>query len=324
MALAILVILAGLIFNTQERDIDLEKRWPQISDVRLEPATGDQRATLHVEGAYDRGCVSDLLSEISFFPHNIAIQVLQFLPASAQCQRDDGFSLAIEITADWTGQAIAINEQVWDASESDDGKVLPELSRFPILLDEARWSAAGDLRLRGSQAIGCELPLLFSWRTDGETTLLTAFNAVAPDIVCPDVLVEVDETIRLSATEWDSDTLLVVNGRAITELERQSMSESDKVLTNISEVKVTVRGSAPARVSLDVAGEHPDGCDFPVLVAQSRRGNTIEIEVYREVPLDVICPMILRPYRGTIEVDGTLAAATYTIKVNDHSQTVDI
>ncbi|MCY3978516.1 MAG: hypothetical protein OXG23_10495 [Chloroflexi bacterium] len=99
------------------------------------------------------------------------------------------------------------------------------------------------------------------------------------------------------------------------------MSVSDKVLTNIFRVDVQVKET---RISLDVAGEHPDGCEYPVIVDQTRRGNTVDVEVYREVPADVICPMILKPYRDMISLDGEFAPGAYTINVNSHSQAVNI
>ena len=100
------------------------------------------------------------------------------------------------------------------------------------------------------------------------------------------------------------------------------MSESDKVLTNIFRVDASV--TEARQISLDVEGEHPDGCEYPVLVDQARRGNTIDIAVYRNVPADVVCPMILKPYRGTITVEGAFESGEYTINVNSHSQTVKV
>ena len=150
------------------------------------------------------------------------------------------------------------------------------------------------------------------------------YNALAAETACPHLLQEVDETLSLPATVSPADTLIRVNTFEIKELEKQIVSESDKVLTNIFRVDVALKQSDPMRISLEVEGEHPDGCDYPVLVNQTRRDNTIEIEVYREVPADVICPMILRPYKGAIELDGDFAAGEYTINVNSHSQTIDL
>ena len=130
--------------------------------------------------------------------------------------------------------------------------------------------------------------------------------------------------LGLFATEAPENALLAVRTWITGELEEQTVSESDKVLTHIMRVDVQLLESQPRQIRLDVAGEHPDGCDYPVLVSQARQGNTIKVEVYREVPADVICPMILRPYRGAIQLEGGFEPGSYTITVNSHSQTLDI
>ena len=99
---------------------------------------------------------------------------------------------------------------------------------------------------------------------------------------------------------------------------------TEKVLTNIFKVDVQVMESWPMRIALDVAGEQPDGCDLPVHVAQSRDGNSIQVEVYRELPYEIVCPMILRPYADNIMLDGDFVSGSYSISVNAHTQTIDI
>ena len=130
--------------------------------------------------------------------------------------------------------------------------------------------------------------------------------------------------LALSATFTQENALQTMSSWIISKLEEQNVSESDKVLTHIFRVNVKLSGSKPARINLDIEGEHPDGCEYPVIVGQSRRDNTIDIEVYREVPADVICPMILQPYRDTISVEGSFEPGKYTINVNSHSQAVSI
>lgn len=127
--------------------------------------------------------------------------------------------------------------------------------------------------------------------------------------------------LTLAATFLPDDALLRVRTWINNEFEEQTVSVSDKVLTNIFRVDVQVK---EMRISLDVEGEHPDGCEYPVIVDQTRRGNTVDVEVYREVPADVICPMILKPYRDMIQLDGEFEPGDYTINVNSHSQAVEI
>lgn len=130
--------------------------------------------------------------------------------------------------------------------------------------------------------------------------------------------------LALFATFLPEDALHTVRTWIMNEDKEQEVSESDKVLTNIFRVDVNVTESQPLRIKLEVEGEHPDGCEYPVIVEQSRRDNIVDIEVYREVPADVICPMILKPYSDTISLDGAFDSGEYTINVNAHSQAVTI
>ncbi|MCY4146659.1 MAG: hypothetical protein OXE95_08685 [Chloroflexi bacterium] len=106
--------------------------------------------------------------------------------------------------------------------------------------------------------------------------------------------------------------------------EGDEVREIEKVMTHIFRVDVSVTEDDPRRVTLNVAGEHPDGCELPVHVAQSREGSAVRVEIYRELPVDIVCPMILRPYQDTIQLDGAFAAGSYRIHVNEHTQPVDI
>ena len=130
--------------------------------------------------------------------------------------------------------------------------------------------------------------------------------------------------LAISATFLPGDALQTIETWFTNHFEEHSVSESDKVLTNIFRVDMTLSESKPPKVSLDVEGEHPDGCEYPVIVSQSREGNIVNVEVYREVPVDVFCPMILKPYRGTITLDGSFEPGEYTINVNTHSQAVEV
>lgn len=96
--------------------------------------------------------------------------------------------------------------------------------------------------------------------------------------------------------------------------------ESDAVMksyTTILEVDVIVMESFPPQVELHVRGEHPDGCELPVIVEEAHNDKQITIAIYRELPPDLICPMMLQPYEQTIRLSGTFdVGVTYTFDVN--------
>lgn len=309
---------------------------PLIASVEsVEPPTIDKSGwQLHARLTFAESCDIELRSEITYYPNNIDIQIYRVIPSTIDC-RDEEEQFAVQLTLAHVAEPsyLIINDRAWEISrralrgaDASDLPRLLEMSLFPVWVDEAKISFdAGanqyHLSIRGIQAVGCIFPEIYSLRQRSGGALLGVYNAMPADGVCPAVEVSVDEMITLPATDLPGDTLFSVNTYVLEVSEEQEVNVSDKVLTNIFRVDVQVK---EMRISLDVEGEHPDGCEYPVIVDQSRRGNTVDLEVYREVPADVICPMILQPYRGVISLDGEFEPGDYKINVNSHSQQVNI
>lgn len=97
-----------------------------------------------------------------------------------------------------------------------------------------------------------------------------------------------------------------------------------RIATVIDSVTANVLSTSPAQIELNVTGYQPDGCDFPVIVDQTRDGSTITVSIYRELPADTMCPAVLRDYAETIHLDGSFTPGTYSIKVNDFSFEVTV
>lgn len=87
--------------------------------------------------------------------------------------------------------------------------------------------------------------------------------------------------------------------------------------TIIENVDMVVMESFPVQVRLNVSGQQPDGCDFPVITEVARGDDTVTISIYREVPIDVMCPMVLLPYADTISL-GEFQPGSYTFIINDY------
>lgn len=321
--LIVTLLVGGMAGYLQRPDVASRRALPQIDSVAF--SISDAGGRWRIRGRHAEDCAAPLQTVVNAFPRNLDIQLYRDIASTAVCGlQETAFEIALARDAPAEASAVIINDQAW-LPVGAGGADYVKASLFPALLDQvALMQAEGDglqLRLRGSQAVGCELPELFTWRETGESVLLGAYNAMDAATVCPAALVEIDETVSLPATEMPADALLAVNGILISELETRNVSDIDKVLTNILQVKATVAGE---RISLAIEGEHPDGCDYPVLVDQSRAGSKVQVEIYRQVPADVFCPMILKPYKGAIEVEGSFATGDYTIQVNSHSQTVSI
>ena len=320
LVLVLTLIVGGLAGYLQRQDVTSRRALPQINSVSLRPA--DDGGRLLISGSHAEDCAAPLQTVVKAFPHNLDIQLYRDIASTAVCGLQEmpfEINLTVDLSAETT--AVIINDQVW----LNENAGYEEASLFQALIDQAMLSpadgSAQELRLLGSQAVGCQLPELFTWRATDAGAFLGVYNAMDAATVCPDVVVEIDHSIRAPATELPADTLLAVNGILISELETQNVSDIDKVMTNIFLVEVTV---APDGIRLAIEGEHPDGCDYPVQVDQSRDGNSVKVEIYREVPADVFCPMILKPYQGTVRLAGNFAAGEYNIQVNSHSQTVNI
>lgn len=87
----------------------------------------------------------------------------------------------------------------------------------------------------------------------------------------------------------------------------------------IDSVNINVMESFPMQISLDVEGTIQDGCQFPVIVEQTLTDNTITVQIYREVPADVMCPAMIGSYTDTISLEGTFEPGEYTIIVNNQT-----
>ncbi|MDX1992288.1 MAG: hypothetical protein SF029_07855 [bacterium] len=81
--------------------------------------------------------------------------------------------------------------------------------------------------------------------------------------------------------------------------------------------------SAPPQVSLEITGYIPDGCTAETQLVQRQTGNTITIELYRELPPDAMCPMVISDYQENIAL-GALRPGRYTINVNGYVVTAEI
>ncbi len=304
-----------------------ETTWRELPVIAAITVSAD--GNLAISGSFASDCASPAHAEVRSFPHNLDIQLYRQRSSRAFCrQRAQDFVQPVAAEDKASRAYLLINGAAWGIHRDASKASYKPLELYPVHIDQASLtqSPLGELRLtlRGVQAIGCSLPELYSLRrTEGQLEI-GVYNALPDDLACAAVQVDVRESLELAATELPEPALLVVNGYVITGLETQDVSKHDKVLTNIMRVEARALESYPMRVSLDVQGEHPDGCDLPVKIAQSRRGKTVTVEVYREVPADMFCPMILRPYRGDIMLDGGFESGNYTINVNSHSQTLEL
>ena len=62
-------------------------------------------------------------------------------------------------------------------------------------------------------------------------------------------------------------------------------------------------------LELVIRGELPDGCDYPTVVNAEPVGVTWFIDLYRELPFDVMCPAVIKSYEERLDASFLLETA---------------
>lgn len=121
---------------------------------------------------------------------------------------------------------------------------------------------------------------------------------------------------------------VIVNGTLYDVAESNADGGDDKemsrIQTVIETVEVNVLESFPMQLDLVITGYQPDGCDFPVEVEQTIDGNRVSVAVYRNIPVDTMCPMNIVPYNETIRIDGSFTGGTIRINVNSFFTSINL
>ncbi len=194
--------------------------------------------------------------------------------------------------------------------------------------------------LAGEHPEGCELPVYARAVPDivDETQHdVEVFRFLSPVFDCTDEAIPYELTLDSPLApddvqfvaadgrlyEWMPDEAQLAFVREMEEVEEMPGNQR-RVFHVIESVEVAVLESFPMQLSLTVRGSQPDGCEVPVQVEQEVVGNQVTISIYRELPIDVMCPMVVVPYEETIMVDGSFEGGTVQIQVNDFSTSVDL
>ncbi len=329
------LLAAGCIIFAQNRQTKAVLELPALSEAAIGWLEEGSVWQLRLSGAFQADCASKPTMTLAYFPANADIQVYRERSSLSVCgMQTQNFDAVMELELNADQRYIAINERVWQIERPANDETAPpslvEIAAFPTEIEAATLHQLPEapqslqLVLRGRQTVGCDLPELYARRATGAEVHIRVFNAMPVETVCPAIEVEIDASIAVAATNAPAAALFHVNGKPIEQVEPPMAQQTDKVLTNISRVDVTVMESYPMQISLDVEGEHPDGCDFPVQTRQRREGNQVMVEVFREIPVDVFCPMILKPYSDRIFLEGGFESGEYRISVNAHAQTISL
>lgn len=170
----------------------------------------------------------------------------------------------------------------------------------------------------------CGVPLTELYVEDAYAIYIEQFNDVPPMTPCTRNLILVERTFTISG-----DLPIVINGQAYfangaDSSEAPTGGEMMQVDHIIEGVDVLVLESMPAQLELTIRGYQPDGCEVPVLIEQTQTDNTINVHIYRELPADAICTMMVVIYEETIRLEGSFTSGSYTININGFTTTVEL
>jgi hypothetical protein len=338
-----------------------QRAWSLIDTVEI--TTVDDKPALHITGSMPDGCQRPTLitkerqGPVLFvdvyheaLPENTPC-TLMLIPVEATVTveelltLDEGMTLPIFLVVN--AQHFYVNVAQMEAAGTP--LSVPEILLTPLTrtglnnedvwVSELTYEEGGDgfvyVNIAGTVMLGCNDPVLsrVMLMPDTEATyVIDVFRAIREPETCP--LRDAPEVFEFStktpvevgtpAVFWAQDVQLVYQPEGETVTPPTSGASPTHILHGIDTVEALLLESFPVQISLKVTGYQPDGCDVPVQVTQVRDGNNVKVEIFRELPADAICTMIIKSYENSIKLDGGFEPGTYTIDVNGTVITVKI
>lgn len=193
-----------------------------------------------------------------------------------------------------------------------------------------------ELHITGHLPDGCAgYPIEVLQGQSGNSITVDIRRWVPENVDCPDILIPYEDVIPLDFALLPGTYALTVNDHflefVIPDPDAPVSSDDsssanptptpplgDRIDSVIENVDATVLESYPMQVVLHVTGYHPDGCEIPVYIEQSRAGNTVTVDVYRVMTSRMPCSDVVQPFERDIKLDGGFESGVYTIRVNEY------
>ncbi|MCU0514987.1 MAG: hypothetical protein MUE40_20725 [Anaerolineae bacterium] len=174
---------------------------------------------------------------------------------------------------------------------------------------------------------GCADPLLLRlWLPPGDTVYtLQAYRLYdAAVVTCPSILTQHEIIVPAGLPADQPLTVLVgeevyrymptmeLPGKPTAPAAPEGQFRAPHVINSVTVVALE---TDPVQYEVRVSGYQSDGCDFPVQIEQTRGDSAFQIDIFRLLPADVLCPMIVLDYSASLNL-GPLPAGSYTVAVN--------
>jgi hypothetical protein len=182
------------------------------------------------------------------------------------------------------------------------------------------------LIVSGTLPNGCIFPVGHTVDFSGEEFTIEVYTLTPQTPVdCPAMLREVEVRVELGALTNGFYSYTV--NEFFGSFNVTSQQETIRSLHVIQSVDVLVRESFPPQYVLQVRGYQPDGCMAAVQVTQRvGEGRTLYVEIFRTLPLAVMCPAVVEDYAENIVIEADLSdnPGTWTVFVNDYEVEIDV
>lgn len=282
---------------------------------------------VEVSGTFPSGCDLPAIVEQTRTENEIELMIYQELDPAALCPMvlvmyEDTLALEgdfdagdYEILVNGTALQFTLTTPDIESNPPTDGAA-PLIEKISLIEMEKQTL----LLISGTQPDGCDLPLEITEEDQRETLAITATRSFEHDMECPDepmpfvITYPLTEVLEDGRYQW-----LEVNGFRVSlpvADEAEEGAQPMRVLHTIESVEALLLESFPVQIQLQVSGWQGDGCDYPVQIEETRTGNTVTVEIFRELPPDIMCTMIAKQYTATISLTGGFEPGTYTIDVN--------
>lgn len=297
----------------------------------VEMIVSPEGALISITGVHTNGCALPLDYLQTRSGDTITIEVWQQPSDDASCvSQPVPFKLDVLLEGALANQhLINVNNYSVLVSLPQDAPIThtPQ-ARVPVYLLPENLTLSdttGKLIINGNLPDGCEDPVSVRQRIDNEARIIRLDVFVTQPIEprpCPRILKPFTFEVSIALPEEIGGAyLLFVNDvELIYDLDRGVLTTPDeasgaRVPMVIEAVDVLFLESFPPQVVIHVTGYQPDGCTYPVLVDETRDGNTITLDIYRILPPDIMCTMNIVGYEDSFNL-GMFDPGTYTIIVN--------
>ena len=325
-------------WNTDSFLIPFQRVASFVNDVDIE-LIDDETVSVTLSGDHPDGCETDTFTALQSdqpFDNQYTVDIVRLLPQGVACPAMlQSYDVTIEVSMNSIADPLGLPNFVVDDviyTEIRENWIAIERERIAVenvTIEEASTSftVSFDGQIPASCADRFADPAIH------DTVFYSQIEFVilrTSDITCEGnpVTETITTTVRslpvfINGTAYDENGIVAPQATAQTD-QNSDGGNFMRVDTVIESVDVIVLESFPMQLQVSVTGAQPDGCDLPVQVEQTVEDDVVTVQIYRDVPLDVMCPAVLVPYEDTIDIDGSFEGGTITININDFTTSVDL